>query len=195
MHDSLGYYQEKLYSVSNNMGMGISGLTPDGRILHKYMKNECLNYFYVYNNQHPVERLVTKVSEKSQRKTFGDSKRPYGVGTLIAGADKTGPKLFRTCPSGLYYEYYAYAIGSRCQTANTYLENNLDSFPDCDLENLIRHAIEAMKKAQDISINEKNLDIGFVSQGNNFTRVDEEWLATLLKPKEQPKQSGMVVDS
>ena len=29
-HDTLSYYQEKLFKVSGNMGVGIAGLTPDG---------------------------------------------------------------------------------------------------------------------------------------------------------------------
>lgn len=62
------------------------------------MKNECLNYKYVYNTNYPVEKLVTRLAEskififlffiehqiKTQR---GESKRPYGVGLLVAGYD------------------------------------------------------------------------------------------------------------
>lgn len=62
-NEKLAYYQEKLFKVSGHMGIGITGLTPDGRILHRYMKNECLNYNYVYNADYPVERLVTKIAE------------------------------------------------------------------------------------------------------------------------------------
>jgi len=47
------------------MGMGISGLTPDGRLMHLSLKNECLNYSYIYDSVYPVERLVTKLSEKA----------------------------------------------------------------------------------------------------------------------------------
>ena len=42
---------------------------------------------------------------ESQVKTQKGSKRPYGVGLLIAGIDSNGPHLFETCPSGNYYEY------------------------------------------------------------------------------------------
>jgi 20S proteasome subunit alpha 6 len=70
-HDTLSYHQEKLFKVSSHMGMGVAGLTPDGSksfyniigLLHKYLKNETLNYNYVYNADHPVERIVTKISE------------------------------------------------------------------------------------------------------------------------------------
>jgi len=58
---------------------------------------------------------------ESQVKTQKSSKRPYGVGLLVAGVDKDGPHLFETCPSGNYYEYYAYSIGARSQSARTYL--------------------------------------------------------------------------
>jgi len=45
------------------------------------------------------------------------------------------------------YEYYCTAIGARSQTANTYLENHLESFATMDLDEMIKHAIAAMKKA------------------------------------------------
>lgn len=63
MHESLGYYQDKIFNVSNHVGLGISGLTPDGRLIHKHLKNECLNYNYVYDSTYPVERLVTKLAD------------------------------------------------------------------------------------------------------------------------------------
>lgn len=59
----LAYPQEKLFSVSSHMGIGVAGLTPDGLLLHKYMKNQCLNYNFVYNSNYPVEKLVEKIAE------------------------------------------------------------------------------------------------------------------------------------
>jgi 20S proteasome subunit alpha 6 len=74
-HDTLSYHQEKLFKVSSHMGIGVAGLTPDGSniklkigLLHKFMKNETLNYNYVYNADYPVERMVTRISES---KSFG----------------------------------------------------------------------------------------------------------------------------
>ena len=52
-----------------------------------------------------LSRLLGKVADKSQVKTQRASKRPYGVGLLIAGIDDEGPHIFETCPSGNYYEY------------------------------------------------------------------------------------------
>ena len=58
-------------------------------------------------------------------------RRPYGVGLLVAGYDATtGAHLYRTCPSGNFYEYSAYAIGARSQAGRTYLEKKFETFPD-----------------------------------------------------------------
>lgn len=107
----------------------------------------------------------------------------------MAGYDKTGPRLFRTCPSGMYYEYHAYGIGSRCQTANTYLENHLESFDSCSLDQLVKHAVEAMKKAQDITITEKNVDISIVGKDTEFKKLNEDEIKKILE-----SGSGMVID-
>ena len=32
-------------------------------VLCKFMRNECLNYKYVYESRHPLKRLITKVAD------------------------------------------------------------------------------------------------------------------------------------
>lgn len=174
-HEKLSYFPEKLFKVSNHMGIGIAGLTPDGRILCNYMKNECLNYNYTYNSDHPVTKLVTKIAEKSQLRTQrGDTKRPYGVGLLIAGYDKSGPHLFRTCPSANYYEYMCVAIGNRSQGATTFLENNMDKLPNMRLDELILIGLEAVKKAEDVKVDGNNLDVLVVGKNENTKLLTKE---------------------
>lgn len=79
-----------------------------------------------------------------QRCTQSYVRRPYGVGLLVATYDQTGPHLYQTQPSGEYFECNAMAIGSRSQTSRTYLEREYESFPDCDLDSLIKHALKAL---------------------------------------------------
>lgn len=70
---------------------------------------------FVYETPMPVGRLVRQVADKHQVCTQRSWKRPFGVGMLVGGYDKTGPHLYNTCPSGNYYEYKALAIGARSQ--------------------------------------------------------------------------------
>ena len=163
-NEKLSYFPEKLFKVSNHIGVGIAGLTPDGRLLYQYMKNQCLNYNYTFNADYPIEKLVNKIAEKSQLKTQrGESKRPYGVGLLIAGYDRTGPRLFRTCPSANFYEYNCVAIGSRCQAATSFLENKYEQLI-CERDSI---KDVGRKATEDKRTNLKNIIIA------NFKRVEE----------------------
>jgi 20S proteasome subunit alpha 6 len=86
-------------------------------------------------------------SLESQRVTQRYSRRPYGVGLLVAGVDSTGPHLYETCPSGNIFEYFAYALGDRSQSAKTYLEKHFESFENEERDNLILHAVRALSKS------------------------------------------------
>jgi 20S proteasome alpha/beta subunit len=44
----------------------------------------------------------------------------------------SGPHLYETCPSGNFYDYKAQALGSRCQSAKTYLEKKFATFDNCE---------------------------------------------------------------
>jgi 20S proteasome subunit alpha 6 len=134
-----------VFEIDDHMGIAIAGLTADARFLCKFMRNECLNYWYVHDSHHPVERVVTKISKKSQIKTGHPSKRPFGVGLLVAGVDETGTHLFETDPSANYYEYIAMAIGARNQSAKTYLEKNYEHFANLGWEELVKHGLKALK--------------------------------------------------
>jgi 20S proteasome subunit alpha 6 len=69
----------------------------------------------VFESEIPVTRLVRDLADRSQQNTQRSWKRPYGVGVLVAGHDRTGAHLFYNCPSGAYYDYKAMAIGARSQ--------------------------------------------------------------------------------
>merc|ERR1712010_175770 len=108
----LASYQQKIFKIDDHIGIAIAGLTADGRVLSRYMRQECMNHRYVYEQPLPTGRLVQRVADKSQIGTQRSGKRPYGVGLLIIGCDDQGPKLYNTEPSGVYNEYYAMSIGS-----------------------------------------------------------------------------------
>lgn len=42
--NDMSSYQRKMFKVDDHMGIAIAGLTADGRVLCKYMRNECINH-------------------------------------------------------------------------------------------------------------------------------------------------------
>lgn len=83
----LADYQQKIYQLDDRIGLSFSGLTADGRLICKFLRNEALNYKFTYNQPINPLRLVNKLVEKAQIKTQRYGKRPYGVGCLFAGVD------------------------------------------------------------------------------------------------------------
>lgn len=56
-------YQQKVFPIDDHVGCAISGLTADGRVLHSFMKTECLNHRFVYESAMNVGRLVNLISQ------------------------------------------------------------------------------------------------------------------------------------
>ena len=179
--NDLATHQEKIFDIDDHAGIVFSGLTADARFLCKYMRNETLNYWYTHDSIHPVERLVNKIAKKSQAKTCHPSKRPFGVGLLVAGVDETGTHLFETCPSANYYEYKAMAIGAKCQSAKTYLEKNFESFGSVTRDELISHGVKALRaSAAENELTIHNVSVGVVSKDEKFKLLNATELQAFL---------------
>jgi 20S proteasome subunit alpha 6 len=177
----LSSFQPKVFKIDEHMGIAIAGLTADGRVLCRFMRNECVNHHFVYDSPLATGRLVQQVADRSQANTQRSWKRPYGVGLLVAGYDATGPHLYQTCPSGNFYEYKAMAIGARSQASKTYLEKTFDTFPSASLEELCRHALTALREAcSEGELSGKNVSLAFVGAGTKFTLLEDAALAPHL---------------
>jgi 20S proteasome subunit alpha 6 len=179
----LAGYQQKVFRIDDHIGIGISGLTADGRSLCKYMRDACLDYKFVYNNVIPSEKVILDVANKHQRATQMSSRRPYGVGLLVISYDdQTGPHLYQTCPSGNYYEWRAHAIGSRSQSARTALEKNFESFSSLSKDELIHKALAALYTTLegDKELTTDNTVIGIVGKDQKFLLLDGDQVAPYL---------------
>jgi len=178
----LASHQRKLFKVDAHMGIGMSGLTADGRSLLKYMRSEALNHKYAYGSPIPGNRLVLELADLHQRCTQSYVRRPYGVGLLVATCDPTGPHLYVTEPSGNYYEYVAMAIGSRSQTSRTYLEREFKNFNDCSKDDLIKHALKALacSLAGDAELDVKSVTLALVGVDQEFEFISEAELQAHL---------------
>jgi len=197
----LASYQQKMYRIDDHVGIAIAGLTSDARVLSNFMRQQAMSSRMIFSRPVPVNRLVSAIADKAQINTQEYGRRPYGVGFLVIGQDKTGPHLYEFSPSGNSYEYFAMSIGARSQSAKTYLEKHYESFADCSLEDLIRHGLHALRETlqQDKELTVKNTSIGIVgpagahekgvnAEGSFRIREDEsiEVYLQSMVPKEPP---------
>ena len=208
--EELSSYQKKIIEIDSHLGTAIAGLASDARVLSNFMKQQSLSSKLTYGRPLPVGRIVSQIADRAQLNTQQYGKRPYGVGLLVSGVDETGPHLFEFQPSGLINEMLACAIGARSQMARTYLERNLDKFPDTSRDELITHGLKALKEtlSQDKELTVDNTSVGVVglagegakSKIESFKLYDGQSVAPLLEALERSESTeggneNMEVDS
>ncbi|XP_060571500.1 proteasome subunit alpha type-1-like [Ruditapes philippinarum] len=188
----LSAYQKKILPIDDHVGAAIAGLTADARLLSNFMRSECMNSRYAYDQALPISRLVSAIGNKSQILTQRYGRRPFGVGLLIAGYDSQGPHIYQTCPSANYYDCKAMAIGARSQSARTYVEKHLDKFLDCSLEELVAHGLRALRDTlpSEINLTNKNCSLGVVGKDMDFTIYDDEKVEQYLALIEGEERSS-----
>jgi len=165
-------HQTKIFKVDDHIGVAIAG---HGRVLSRYMRYECINYNYSYESPLPVDRLVVQLANKRSWKC------PYGVGLLVAGLDESVAHLYYNCPSGNYFEYQAFAIGSRSQAAKTYLERKVNNFAASSREDLIKDALIATRESlQGEKLRSSVCTIAVVGVGEPFNILDQEDVQKLI---------------
>jgi len=178
----LSAHQKKIMYIDDHIGVSIAGLASDARILCRFMRTECINHQYAFDKPMPVTRLMDHVSNKCQVPTQRYGRRPFGVGFLMAGYDEKGPHLYQLCPSANYYSCKSMAIGSRSQSARTYLEKNLDKFPDSSQDELIKHCMRALRDTlpNEVELTVKNCAVAFVGKDAPFQILDDAHVGTYL---------------
>ncbi|KAF8406454.1 hypothetical protein HHK36_008541 [Tetracentron sinense] len=181
-NSELSSHQKKIFKVDDHIGIAIAGLTADGRVLSRYLRSECINHSFTYESPLPVGRLVVQLADKAQVCTQRSWKRPYGVGLLVAGLDESGAHLYYNCPSGNYFEYQAFAIGSRSQAAKTYLECKFETFMSSSKEDLIRDVLFAIKETlQGDKLTSSICTVSVVGVGEPFHIMDQKTIQELIE--------------
>ncbi|KAB1271142.1 Proteasome subunit alpha type-1 [Camelus dromedarius] len=154
-------HQKKILHVDNHIGISIAGLTADARLLSK--------------TQIPTQRYGW---------------RPYGAGLLIAGYGDMGPYIFQTCPSFNYFDCRAMSIGACSQSARTYLERHMSEFMECNLNDLVKHGLRALRETlpagQDLTT--KNVSIGTAGKDLEFMIYDDDDVSPFLEGLEERPQ-------
>ncbi|SOV83812.1 proteasome subunit alpha type-1, putative [Plasmodium sp. gorilla clade G3] len=186
----LSFPQEKIFKIDDYIGISMSGITSDAKVLTRFMQNECLSHKFLYNEDINIEALVRSVADKYQKNTQKSSKRAFGVGLMIA-AYHNEPYIFETRPNGSYFEYNALSFGARSHASKTYLEKNLHLFEECSLEELILHCLKALKcsLSSESELTMSNTALAVVGKNHPWQEISpvqlEEYLSKVKMDAEQ----------
>jgi proteasome alpha subunit len=158
---------EKIFKIDDHIGVAIAGLTADARVLIDRARVQAQVNILNYDEKISVKDCTINICEYKQVFTQNAGVRPFGVSFLVAGVDADGPSLYLTDPSGAFWNYFAFAIGSGATEARAYLEEHYkEDMSDEDLKVL---PIRTLKELMGDNLNKNTCDVAFIlKEDKNF---------------------------
>ncbi len=153
---------EKISKIDDHVGCAMSGIVSDGRVLVDKLRYMAQEHQFVYDTPSDILMLVKDVADLKQTYTQSGGVRPFGVSLIIGGIDVEGPKLFVTDPTGIYFEYFAKAIGEKEKEIDTILQKDYEE--DISVKDGIKLALKSMKEALGDGYDEKRVDIKTIEE-------------------------------
>jgi len=151
----------KIYRIDDHIGVVSAGSLADARNLVDISRVKAQINKITYNEPISVSTLTKYICDRKHLVTQYAGVRPYGVGLLIGGVDKTGYRLFETEPSGTMIEWHAQVIGRGAEKAKNVLKKEYRE--GIDLKAGQRLMIKALK-AGEREANPNNIDAFLISK-------------------------------
>ncbi len=169
---------EKIYIVDEHVGIAPSGLLADARILLEYSRHEAQLHRLLYDEPIDIELLTRKISDLKQIYTQHAGVRPFGAALIIGGVDRRGPRLFQTDPGGIYFEYYATAIGSGASTILDFLEKTYKY--DISIKEAVILTIRALSLVVE-SLDPSRIEVGLVdTYTKKFRKLTQDEISKII---------------
>jgi len=151
---------DKIFQVDEHIGVAISGLHADSRILINYARVQAQSFRLTYDEPVRLNMLVKSIADLKQIYTQYGGIRPFGCSLFFIAVDSAGTQIFTTSPSGIYRPYKAYALGSGEAQAREYIQNNYKD--DLSFSGIINLALNALKESIDEELTKENIRIAYI---------------------------------
>ena len=92
----------KIFKIDENVGAAVSGLSSDAQTLVEQARLYSQSNRLMYDEAVDIKVLSERIADMQQLYTQRSWIRPFGVSIIFGGVDNTGPKVFKTDPSGAY---------------------------------------------------------------------------------------------
>jgi len=168
---------EKIFRIDDHVGAVAAGLLADARILANQARIRAQVHRITYEEPIDIWSLARVIGDRMQLSTIYAGLRPFGVSFLIGGTDKTGPHLIESDPSGMLYEWKAYAIGKGGAVANKILKQKWKE--TLSEKDAIKLAYDIIVKTEK-EVKESSLDIAVIKD-MKFRRLSVEEIRKFLK--------------
>ena len=174
---------DKIFQIDEHIGVAISGLHADSRMLINYARVQAQSFRLTYDEPVRLNMLVKALADIKQQYTQFGGIRPFGCALFFIAIDASGPQIYTTSPSGIYRSFKSYALGSGESTAREYLTNNYKK--DLSFEELTNLVLNALKESIDEEATKENIRMAYIKAEDkqfHMTSKDEvEQFLSILK--------------
>lgn len=168
---------EKIFQIDDHVGGVASGYLADARVLANQARVRAQVHKITYEEPIDIWGLARVIGDRMQLSTLYAGLRPFGVSFLIGGVDKNGLHLIETDPSGMLYEWQAYAIGRGGVIANKIFKQKWKK--DMDENEAVKLAYDVITKTEKEK-KESAIDIAIIRK-DKFKKLTEEEIKRALK--------------
>lgn len=170
----------KIFEIENHVGVAVSGLSSDARILVDQARIYAQSNRLMYDEPISIEVLSKRIGDIKQLYTQHAGVRPFGISMIFGGVDSTGSKILQTDPSGACWRYKAVAIGAGSDSVRSILEEKYSD--SMTLEQSILLALEGMSKVIEGGIDHKKMRIAVIPVNTKrFKKLMESEVAEYIE--------------
>lgn len=170
---------EKLFKIDEHVGAVAAGLLADARVLVNQLRVNAQINRITFEEPANVLSLAKVLGDRMQFSTIYAGLRPFGASFLMGGIDSSGSHLIEADPSGMLYEWKAYAIGRGAAAANKmFSDKHKTKMVEQEALKLVIQVINKVEKTKDIS---KVLEIAIIrDKDKKFELLSEPDIKKLL---------------
>ncbi len=171
---------EKIWQIDDHVGATGAGILSDARVLIERSQLKAQQHKLTYDSPIDILTIVKDICDLKQICTQSGGLRPFGVSLLIAGIDQSGPKLYETDPTGIFFQFKATAIGEHEPEIVEILNKKYKE--TITIEEALKMCIEALSKIIRDKFNAERIDTAYIrSDENQFKKFSREKLEKVLK--------------
>ncbi|PAV63477.1 hypothetical protein WR25_01431 [Diploscapter pachys] len=156
----------KIHLLDDHVMLAFAGLSADARVLVNTARTECQSHKLSLEDPVTIAYIARYIANHKQKYTQTPGCRPFGISTLIGGFDFDGtPRLFKTEPSGAYYEYLGNSTGRGEKTVREYLEDHYGPETIKDEKSTLKLVVNAL--SQVVQSGSQNIEIAVMNRNLN----------------------------
>ena len=164
---------EKIFKIDDNIAMVAAGLIADARFLAERARVRAQNYRITYDEEIDVFDVAKSIADTMQTFTMYGGLRPFGVVLMIGGVDKTGKHLIEIDPSGMIFEWKAYAIGRFSEPILKALRQKYKE--NMELNEALSLAIDLLRKFE----KDAKVEAIYIDKEKKFVKLSDKEIESL----------------